>query len=381
LSDSLKILVIGDLHCQYKSPNEKLTTRLFSNMMRDPILHNPMEALKRVIDEDELEADLILCTGDITNMIDEQGLITGWNYLEEIKRHLNVKYLAATIGNHDVDSRKIHSKDPFKSIKKFSNRFPIDSDNLKDQFWRDNFYLLVGQKFDLLVYNSSFSHIDKDEARLSRIEQSTLDKIKDALSKCKPGKTRIAMCHHHPMKHSNLSYIDEDSMDKGDDLVTLLNFFDFDLLIHGHKHDPRLSYINSLPILCAGSFSSLENVTDIAGDNVFHKITISPNKKGIIKTYVYGPNKGWHIKDDAYFPCITGFGFRGSITDLAKKINVWLGADDLRYYEDLVLNFPELNNLIPLDQNKLNEELDKVYSIALRPLLPNKPYVISKQVL
>jgi predicted phosphodiesterase len=376
MDNFLRVAIISDMHCRPTcSPT---TTYLHTDIMRQPALKHPIQALIDL----RLEADIILCPGDITDQIDPQGLVTGWSYLEEIKESFKAPILAATIGNHDVDSRQKWSSNPFDFIKRLKANYPVGEAMAKN-FWNDNFCVLDQENVQLLIFNSSYSHNSSNAAKVSDIEDHILENMKKELKKLETKKIRIAMCHHHPIQHSNLSYRDEDSLNKGDKFLELLEEFDFHLVVHGHKHEPKIRYINSLTVFGAGSFSSLQNVRDIAGNNFFHLLDIHPiQKKGKITSWVYSPTQGWRQQLDTQFPCFTGFGYQTNLSDLAITIRNWLLAkgQDVINYSNLIIDFPDLQYLIPIDQEKLNSILLKTHQIEFIPSLINNPKVIAKQI-
>lgn len=383
MNDKLNIAIVSDLHCKYS--NGKNASEVFSYLTSDlfpvPIERNPVESLKRVIDDNSLVADLLLCPGDITDKSDKQGLISGWKYLEDLKIAFNSKILAATVGNHDMDSRKLFGTDPTDSLRRFSTKFPTDDNSLNTFFWANHFCLVDSEKCDLLIFNSAYSQLDEKTCNESSISQLILDNIEKSLKTVYGnGKLKIAMCHHHPIKHSNMDYKDGDSINKGDDFLKLLEKYDFSLVVHGHKHDPRLNYLNSLPIFCAGSFSSMTNLLDIGAQNTFHFIEIKKNKRGLIRSWIYGPKDGWTQKSDTYFPCYTGFGVNVKVETLAADCAAWFKKQSQEFisFADLLKEFPDIDYLIPTEQIKLDDFLSEKYSLQFLPKLINRPKALTK---
>lgn len=383
MSDTLKIAVISDLHCRHSSGkgltdvNTYLTTDLFPT----PINRNPVESLRAMI-KGNITADLLLCPGDITDKCDPQGLITGWEHLSKISTSLGARKLIATVGNHDVDSHKIvnQDKNAFDLVKRLLE-YPTPDPAANTLFWGSEYCIIEEDDFLVLSINSSFNHTDKESAKMSQIEQKTIDAIEKDLNDRDLKKIKIALTHHHPMIHSNMDYKDTDFLDKSDVLLSLLDRLDFAICIHGHKHDPRLEYKNSIPVFAAGSFSSTMNILDIKADNTFHLITIEKGtRQGVIESWVYSPKNGWTQKKDSYFPCFTGFGNRGNIEQIASDIAKWFNdaAKEYMNYSDLLIEFPQLKNLVPDDQIKLNDKMLSDHNIKFVPNLPNVPENIFK---
>ncbi len=384
MENNLKIAVVSDLHCRY-SEGKKITevhSYLTSDLTKSPIDRNPIESLKKVIVASELKADILICPGDVSDKSDKQGLISGWKYLEELKISFQANNLVGTVGNHDVNSRgTIKDNGPFDLLKTFTDNFPTSNDHLNTLYWANDYCILSDTKYDLLIFNSSNNHIDDKLCYESKITPHTLNRIKSELEKLDNNeKIKIAMCHHHPIKHSNMDYKDGDSIEKGDDLLKLLTDFNFSLIVHGHKHDPQLNYHNKLPVFAAGSFSSMMNLLDLGAENTFHFIELSNNKTGIIRSWIYGPKEGWTQKADTYFPCFTGFGVNVNLDDLASKCSDWfleLNSNHIEY-RVLVNKFPEIDFLIPSEQKAFDAILKNKHRIQFLPELLNRPQKLFK---
>src|SRR5262245_16592686 len=130
MNESFKIAVVSDLHCTHsgdpskKDGKPRANTFLLSDLLKRPINKHPVESLKQVVIEEGLTANILLCPGDITDQINQQGLVSGWQFLKEIKSSLSAEMMAITIGNHDVDSRNIYNRGAFDLIKKLDDFIP-----------------------------------------------------------------------------------------------------------------------------------------------------------------------------------------------------------------------------------------------------------------
>lgn len=391
MANSLKIAIVSDLHCTYGGDGSKkdaipvTNTYLLSDLLKHPVNRHPVESIKKVIKAENLSSDILLCPGDITDRINQQGLVSGWQFLKEIKAELSAKMLAITIGNHDVDSRNQYNRGPFELIKNLDDDIPTEDIRANEHFWRNDYCIIEGDNYILLIINSCFNHTTPDLSKNTRIDEATIEKIEnDLLMKKSIDKIRIAMFHHHPMHHSNsnLTYRDWDFIDQSDKLLFMLENNNFNLVIHGHKHDPRLVYFNSsLPVLASGSFSATSNLLDIGAQNTFHIIEFDlVSKKGKIVSWIYSPKSGWIQKLDCYFPCFTGFGSRLNMSDLAKECSDWFSGENKDYikYSEILTKFPDLDHIIPSDQEKFNNLMKENYGLSFEPNLPNKPKMLYK---
>lgn len=380
---TINLAVISDLHCSHSSKDEKKDCKLHSDDLGTSDKRHPVKSLLKLIKKENLSSDLVLCPGDITNCADKQGLITGWSFLKEIRSALNATDIIATIGNHDIDSRNLSLGNVFSEIKYLDDNYPLPN-VLKDEYWSNGYSFWKSNDILILNINTCYYHGNHVTVNESKIDQAQLDKIESLLDSenLETYNYRIALCHHHIIAHSNLDYSDSDKLDKGDNLALLLRKFNFQIVIHGHKHDPRLTMYNRLPIFCAGSFSSRMNTKDLEIQNTFHIVTLEKNHPtGYIRSWIHQPTEGWLTKLDTYFPCFTGFGFNGDISNLASQIKAWFDSrsNPIYKYEDLTKSFNTISNMTKEDQFFLSHELSKS-GIVFHPPYPNLPKIIATEL-
>lgn len=375
----MRVAIISDLHCKHSSTDGNAkSTLLYSDDIGGGSLTNPIKALKNLLLEEELKCEIVVCPGDIADKADSQGLSTGWSYLESVQRATEASLLVATVGNHDVNVKCTDDQDPNGKLKDLDINYPVpNKKGSKNEYWQNDFCLIKHNRVLILVFNSCHSHRNIPSSRTARIDLEQLEKMEIALKGIKQEDFdyRIALCHHHPINHGNLNNPDIDLISNGDDFIKLLESNNFQIVIHGHKHEPKLSYKDSMPIFCSGSLSSTQNVYDLRIENTFHILELLPGKAmGTIETWVLIPKRGWIKKLGTYFPCYTGFGYRSSLDDLANRCTQWLKDNDtvLAKYKTLREAFPELDYLTPNDQNLFNAAINK-NSAELTPPFPDLP--------
>ena len=169
-------------------------------------------------------------------------------------------------------------------------------------------------------------------------------------------KIKIALCHHHPINHSRFNLGAYDFLENGEDLLTVLGKFKYDIFIHGHKHDPWLRYHNTnagypLPILSSGSFSATNQISWISRFNYFHIIEFTKKgneaSTGTIQTWTFKNQIGWEKnRDDGFYP-YTGFGFIDQIDIIVSKVKTILPKNNISKWETIVSAIPEIENLTP----------------------------------
>ncbi|WP_158826724.1 metallophosphoesterase family protein [Mucilaginibacter lacusdianchii] len=387
----LKIAVISDLHCHPEQKEfSKNNTLLYSDKLRLPTTEHPVENLLDIIEKEEIEVNLVLSPGDFTHQSDKQGFFSGWSYVNEIARALKADSVIATIGNHDIDSRHTYSNYSFDIPKKISQSFPIEKKNLK-HFWDTGFTFIEEEDFQILVVNSTHyhTHYEKDNpienpAVKGKMDPAQIEQIEKYLKENNdPKKIKIGLVHHHPIKHARQDLGEHDFIENGESFLNVLGTFRFDLLIHGHKHDPWLRYYNtesgfSLPILSSGSFAATNQISWINKFNYFHIIEIikeqSQPANGILETLTFKNRIGWRKdREDGFYP-YAGFGYLDNLQLIVDKIKTHLEATSTGMLKwDIIINeIPEVQYLTPdkmeeLEAKLLNEKILVTSKIGVRP--------------
>ncbi len=372
----LNITVISDLHCTHSSSDKTKegvslnSTILYSDLLRGDSPLHPIVAFLNEFEKNNkaLKSDVLLCPGDIANKVDQQGYISGWSFLEEIKDTIEARQLFATIGNHDVDSRRnISDLQPFDICKSIKQNYPMADANLRNMFWTDHFCIYENEKYILLIFNSAYTHVSSRDASSSSIQKGILKKMEETLGNFRKDKIKIALCHHHPINHANATHPDTDVIQRGSEFLDLLHVEKFSMVIHGHKHEIKIRYYQSLLIFCAGSFSSTQNLRETQSENVFHKVEYFTPTKGLIKTWTFGSVSGWVHRSTSIFPATCGFGFQGNIQNLANEIHQWFTTKSNSVndsYKNLIKTIPDIQFLLPDQLEQLENILTNQFNIS-----------------
>jgi 3',5'-cyclic AMP phosphodiesterase CpdA len=314
----LTLAVISDLHCHHSSSGYA-DSLLITDLARTPMANHPVSALLYLIESRDIRADAVLMPGDITNKVDQQGMISGWGFVREIAEALRAPIVAPTLGNHDVNSR-VPGDDPFHLAKALFPQFPCKSEDVVNEFWARGFCKIESDDFRILIVNSVASHTNEVSAKRGLVSDQQLSHIRSFLTSAPRKKFQIAVFHHHPMLHEDINLGTADVMENGSLLMQTLSEGDVCLVVHGHKHHPKLSYApgaSPLPVLAAGSFSAgLKYGLATRTRNVFHLLTLNENVaisgliRGTVKSWQFQYGKGWTPAscDAVDFPHRTGFG-------------------------------------------------------------------------
>lgn len=378
----IRIAIISDLHCQKEENSSKLT-RLHTKLLDHPINENPIESFKKIIIDKKKNVDYFFVLGDVADKGNVEGFILGVKFVKEINALLNSEKLIFAVGNHDMHRREENDTiQDSEYMMKRTNGFPFlfrdDALNKKieDEFWANKYCVIDDGKTLILVLNTSCFMDHVNNLKSIVFDEVMRESLENALFQYKSSeKPKIAICHHHPTPHSdiNANYTSLDCIDRGDVLLNVLKNHNFTLLMHGHKHFPRLKYDDNFPIFCSGSFASLENTSSFSEDNTIHFLDIFQDKdtfKGKIETWIYNFKEGWIKSSDlTRFPPYTGFGSKMEISNIVENVyenfyKKYEHSDSKEKYlqidmEDVSNKVNDINFLTPSQLKQLEKELEK----------------------
>ena len=378
-SNKIRLLVVSDLHC-HRFDHSPADSFLLAGGPRRPAEHHPMEALFTCIDAESLEVDCIVAPGDFADKICQIGFGHSWQLLEELSWRLGRVPVIPALGNHDVDSRHSRGADVFKIPRNLSPRFPFDESQLYNQYFAQGFCIVpLSASVDVISINSVIDHHDEETAKRGAFGPDRLAALQSALDAItEPRSFRVALMHHHPMLHSSPVLSDEDVLPSGDQLLDALAKYGSALVIHGHKHHPRLNYADTshgrLPVLAAGSFSALLKELSSRTRNVFHLVEITRDSAqilGSVRTWEWRQGEGWvraslQLSD---FPHLAGFGADFSVEQMKSAITSLAGqAQDkwLFSWQDLKGSGAQIDHLTPGEFQQLSRKLEEL-NLRLEP--------------
>lgn len=374
----ITLAVLSDLHAAPKSSDPKGTEiKLYSD--GDTFGHhdNPLSSLYELIGREKLTADFVICPGDMTNRADGGALRFVWDKLHDLKNRLAAHEVIATVGNHDVDSRAhLEGVIPRESLMRLRPRFPIADDTLADHFWAHGYYLATVGNVRFLVLNSSWLHEHRDELERGAVTNYTLEKLRQDLLVQSAAEFNVAVCHHHPHVHSELD-LGGDIMLNGQKLLDMLSENGAWLVIHGHKHHPKIELAqgdHQQPVVLAcGSFSGrLEGANATVSRNYFHIVKIErygvdAELRGVITSWNWLSGFGWQCygNTNSTFPSRLGFGYTGTPQQLARAVAESMGGHPLKKWHDMVSIQPDLAHLTPRKLAALRESLVSKHNIVI----------------
>jgi 3',5'-cyclic AMP phosphodiesterase CpdA len=383
LAKQLTIGILSDLHVFDRcGPDEKSEpSHLCTLAPQDAPTQHPICGLQDLIAQHTLKADLLLCPGDLGDKARPDCIAYGWNAIHQIAASLGTSDVVGTVGNHDVDSRyKFSDHDPKGFLQSLKPPFPLPTANDNDMFWSRNFAVVERDAYRLVCLNSSAFHGGKEGEHLrGRVSDRTLDALCAFLNTAAAKPVNILLCHHHPHKHSEANLGEYDEMLGGQLLLQRLGSGRYGewLIVHGHKHHPKLSYAagtSSAPIifsagsLCAKLYAELGSLCR----NQFYIVRLPYTQfdqyglVGTLEAWDWITGLGWQRARPvgSGLPGYGGFGFRGNLQPLARRITPIVKASPTDWY-DLVRTVPELEFLLPEDRVALFDRLRTEESVEV----------------
>ncbi|MGS1021375.1 metallophosphoesterase family protein [Burkholderia glumae] len=370
--------VLSDLHAAPKSSDPKGTeVKLYSDADSFSQHDNPLSSLYELVSRESLIADFVICPGDMTNRADGGALKFVWEQLHLLKQKLGAQEVIATVGNHDVDSRG-HNEGtiPREALMRLLPRFPIADDALADHFWAHGYFLTTIGRVRFLVLNSSWLHEHRDELERGAVTGYTLEKLRRDLDGQHGPEFNVAVCHHHPHVHSELD-LGGDIMLNGQKLLDTLSSNGAWLVVHGHKHHPKIELaqgeFQQPVVLACGSFSGrLEGANASVSRNYFHMVQVErfgedAELRGVVKSWNWVQGYGWKDYGNANvtFPSRLGFGFEGSVQQLARAVVDSMGTHQLMKWDAMLKLQPDLAHLTPRKFNALSSTLNTKHNIVI----------------
>lgn len=389
-----RIAVMSDLHCHPSAGAEpgsevkEWHSVLHTDALRSDDNPHPIEALRSLIKRRTLSANVIVCPGDLTNKVNRQGIISGWGFVKEVGGALACSTIVAALGNHDVDSRKIHKHGIFHLSRGVRNNFPVPAGTCEDQYYSRGYCFIETPQVRLLMINSVLEHHDEKKAKRGEWTIQHLDGLRSDLAMRTPHALEIAVLHHHPVPHADLGLDNDDLMINGAGLVEALADAGFLMLIHGHKHHPKLRYFSrgasKLLVFASGSFSAVDpkGMLPSVTRHLFHIVDVLDTTQGlgVIRSWEWNGNKGWNnaTMQSADFPHHCGFGLTTPIAQLAESVMQVVATRPRVFWDEVEAALPMLAFLTYEDFSSLKECLTVKHGLHVRPEGSDWPTLIGR---
>jgi predicted phosphodiesterase len=394
--DPVRLLVVSDIHMHSGKPSSADSTiPSFASAQAKPRdwKIDALTGIHRLVEADPtIRADLVVCPGDLADRADPAALPRVWDSLHEIAELVEAQAVLAVPGNHDLDSRLQSEIDPKDLLQGLDPGFPIDKQSAQDRFWSRHYLILANDDVTVVLLNSAALHGIADHHEHGFLKPSTLQALIDDLDRAPRTPVNLFITHHHLSRHPDPVFEDYSDMRNAGGLLRYLDAVsDRDwLVIHGHMHQPALSYANgaagSPVVFGAGSLSrKLGDAYQRSVTNQLYLLELSPSHLsasgrghyGTYRSWSWVQETGWEpAPDSSHLPSRGGFGERESTSRLAQQVAALLGVDDPFYnWPELQQACPTLRFLLPDDIARLRRMLQ---AEGLKVLPDNARFVIDQ---
>lgn len=384
----VRVAVLSDIHAFHGPAKGEPPSYADEAKAEDQWRQHPFPGLTALIKTSKLKADLLLCCGDLADKAEPGAMKYCWAFLNETAKLLGAR-LCATAGNHDIDSRYGYNAfDARGMMQNLTPTFPVREGRLADQYWARQFCIVQSGSWRLVLVNSAAYHgqgsddAQPPEYAHGRIAQSTIERLKDALTPPTNAAVNLLAIHHHPMA---IGGVDEDGsyMANGEALIDLLAMDrQMWLIIHGHRHVPRLLHGqggNNAPLLFGcGSFSALlRGRWATSAGNQFYMLEFPIGAASSLGLPLVGRFRSWdwhiglgweHATESSGLPGAGGFGCREHSGAVATKV-----ADLVRKrspatvsWLEVLAKYPQFEFLMPADIARVRTELESSKSIRVQ---------------
>ncbi len=379
----ITIAVMSDLHAYDKTVMPRDCRPSFMEVS-EPVSSNAnqISGLRKLIASEGIRSTFLLCPGDLGHQAHPPSVKHAWEAVHAIGSALNAEVIG-TAGNHDVDSRHTYNSFDAKGyLQTLTPRFPIDDEGCFDRYWSRHFVILERPAVRFLIINSSAYHgvsVENGspaEYEHGRIADTTLNAIRESLRTCSSNLVNVLLCHHHPISFDEHNLGSHDIINGGSALINMLLKEPFGewLIVHGHKHFPRITYAQgtaTAPIVFgAGSFSvALQADISAFARNQFYVLTISPadiekhcGLVGRFKAWDWIVGRGWQpASDSSGIPAQGGFGIKEKPSLIASRVSEAASQAITTKWSAIEASVPTLRFLHPDDLSLVLAEIKEKF--------------------
>ncbi len=330
-SGEVRMVVLSDIHA---TENGDPFTNVAKNTNEDGVA-NALVGAREKLAAEVGSADTVICPGDLVDGGVTDAMLWTWDELHGIAGDLGAD-LIGSAGNHDLLLEPTGGDKPEKSLRALRPKFPFDETQCVATYWGHDLAVVERESWRVLSINSSatLGGFDKDEAKHGRFTRDCLEELPGILGEGPSPVVNVCVCHHHPHEWTEDSDKETNHMLEGDRLIEFLEGRDERwMLIHGHKHHPRLDYLGGTsagPVrLASGSIGA-----DLLGEsgtrvrNQMHVIDFDGSAinlglflAGTVRTFEWDPGVGWVDPGaTSVLPAQSSFGYRRDGMELASWV-------------------------------------------------------------
>lgn len=322
----MKIAVISDFHVGAEARSRDLCPE--SDHEWDGLCDEKYRArFMSFVKDENIAADYLIIAGDVTNRAKNDEFKIASDFIIEAAKAFSVSddRIVLVPGNHDMDWSSMPpfrtegspNRHRYAAFLDEQHRFKSIMDSGRGSLLESPYFSIWNFK-ELIIVGYNSAHHDKPNKPVAEgehpeihhglIDRDHINILRAELSEIEgfSSKIKLFLVHHHVVQYSHPDVtLDPSIMVNAEDLKRFLCEFEFDLLVHGHKHMPRFTTEThdgsaEVAILCAGSFSAKvhTNWTGFVG-NQFHLIDIVERDAeenlvlGQVYSWAFDCAKGW----------------------------------------------------------------------------------------
>lgn len=365
---------------------------------------NPWTDLEDLIQQHNIKTDMLLCPGDITTHAQGKSLSIAWDNLLRLGSSLGASVVACATGNHDVNSREKEippttsllreidrTSGIFEDLKLLKPAYPLQiltsrSDSLSDrkkraEYFGNDFLVHITDGVRLVILNSCAGHTSNpltyDRGIISDAALAELRLQLEETGGSNP-MINIVLCHHHPDVHSDHQTGTYDFILNGEALIQLLEEYGDWIIIHGHKHNPRIVTAQGagscpITIFSAGSLGAVMNEGRLGKEvrNQFYVLELffddAGGLRGTLQVWHWFVGEKWVETVPAGDQISTGSGFgeRRRPWDLARIIAPLVKASGELPWSEVVARTDFARHLFPQYVMRVLSELERNHEISV----------------
>lgn len=322
----VRIAIFSDIHCGYFSRTETFSvpgqTRQEESISGSSWESGLIELLK------EKQPSYIFVAGDLTSVGSPQEFFHCEKEIIKIANDIGLSpdKIVCCTGNHDIDYGIVNlwkqeetltpetesfRKERYQLIASSISKYCLDTISEVEEknrgpapfsgiYESDEFVVFVLNTGWYCGPNQEYAHGMLSCEQLEWFEQTVTRYSTDIRKK-------VVLMHHHPFKYS-FPVVGEDTTNiaEGSEFVDIAVKHGIDLVIHGHRHHPKVETEiinvgnNPITFLCAGSLAvNAKHRANGEIPNTVHFIDIDKNLDYfVLHNYSYTDSKKWHIMTD-----------------------------------------------------------------------------------
>mgnify|MGYP001225182750 CR=1 FL=1 len=317
-----RLAIISDLHIGAKAISQDLDNPRSA-------IPDFLEQFGDFVDKFKLAADALLVPGDLTSEAEPEQFRKANGAIREVASKLQIpdSRIAIIPGNHDVDWKVLklrqngrqRRKNPAPQIDPLRLKQRYDPLLLMDLFPKSNDSGFSGSlttppyvghwtlgSLSVFGLNTAY-HDGPEQCHFGQVDDTQISALRKMHASSAPSDLRILLLHHHPVQYRDpiQGAPDFSHLQNAESLHKLAAEIDIDVIVHGHKHSPRLqetrlSGNRPTCVIAAGSFcAELDTRWAACVSNQFHLLSIEGRDTrsgavyGHLQSWAYVHARGW----------------------------------------------------------------------------------------